>query len=98
MTFSGLTPSACCRGVLSCGLSATLPRPAPPHPTPLQNVCGLPISSLLLLSAPCCSVATLDDAINLINDNPYGNGMAIFTSSRAAARKFQHEVDVGRAR
>ena len=38
---------------------------------------------------------TLDDAIALINANPYGNGTAIFTSSGAAAHKFTHEVDVG---
>lgn len=38
---------------------------------------------------------TLDEAIALINANPYGNGTAIFTQSGAAARKFQHEVDVG---
>lgn len=40
-------------------------------------------------------VDTLDDAIRVINANPYGNGTAIFTQSGAAARKFQHEVDVG---
>ena len=34
-------------------------------------------------------------AISLINENPYGNGTAIFTNSGAAARKFQNEVDVG---
>lgn len=38
---------------------------------------------------------TLDDAIRLINANPYGNGTALFTRSGAAARKFTHEVDVG---
>jgi len=38
---------------------------------------------------------TLDDAIKLVNDNPFGNGTAIFTQSGAAARKFQHEIDVG---
>merc|ERR1719240_1088254 len=38
---------------------------------------------------------TLDDAIALINANPYGNGTALFTRSGAAARKFTHEVDVG---
>jgi len=38
---------------------------------------------------------SLDDAIALINRNPYGNGTAIFTASGAAARKFQHEIDVG---
>ncbi|MFJ4027528.1 CoA-acylating methylmalonate-semialdehyde dehydrogenase [Paenarthrobacter sp. NPDC089989] len=40
-------------------------------------------------------VDTLEDGINLINANPYGNGTAIFTSSGAAARKFQRSVDVG---
>ncbi len=38
---------------------------------------------------------TLEDAIKLINDNPYGNGTSIFTNSGAAAKKFQHEIKVG---
>jgi malonate-semialdehyde dehydrogenase (acetylating)/methylmalonate-semialdehyde dehydrogenase len=38
---------------------------------------------------------SLESAIKLINANPYGNGTAIFTRSGAAARKFQHEIDVG---
>ncbi|KAL9654666.1 hypothetical protein ABK040_006728 [Willaertia magna] len=38
---------------------------------------------------------TLDEAIQIINSNPYGNGTALFTRSGAAARKFQHEIDVG---
>jgi malonate-semialdehyde dehydrogenase (acetylating) / methylmalonate-semialdehyde dehydrogenase len=37
----------------------------------------------------------LDDAIGIINRNPYGNGTAIFTNSGASARKFQFEVDAG---
>ena len=41
------------------------------------------------------SVDTLDEAIGLINRNPYGNGTGIFTQSGAAARKFQNEIDVG---
>ena len=41
------------------------------------------------------SVDTLDDAINLINSNPYGNGTAIFTTNGATARKFTQEIDVG---
>ena len=41
------------------------------------------------------SVDTLDEAIELINKNPYGNGTGIFTQSGAAARKFQNEIDVG---
>jgi len=43
----------------------------------------------------CLEVDTLDEAIQIINKNPYGNGTAIFTRSGAAARKFQHEVDCG---
>lgn len=43
----------------------------------------------------CTSVDSLEDAISLINVNPYGNGTSIFTQSGAAARKFQHEIDVG---
>jgi malonate-semialdehyde dehydrogenase (acetylating)/methylmalonate-semialdehyde dehydrogenase len=41
------------------------------------------------------SVKTLDEAIALINGNPFGNGTGIFTQSGAAARKFQNEIDVG---
>jgi malonate-semialdehyde dehydrogenase (acetylating) / methylmalonate-semialdehyde dehydrogenase len=37
----------------------------------------------------------VDEAIALINANPYGNGTAIFTSSGAAARQFQRGVSVG---
>lgn len=41
------------------------------------------------------TVATLDDAISMINANPNGNGTALFTQSGAAARKFQEDIDVG---
>jgi malonate-semialdehyde dehydrogenase (acetylating)/methylmalonate-semialdehyde dehydrogenase len=41
------------------------------------------------------AVNTLDEAIKLVNDNPFGNGTGIFTQSGAAARKFQSEIDVG---
>ena len=37
----------------------------------------------------------LEDAIALVNANPYGNGTAIFTNDGGAARMFQHEVRVG---
>jgi len=40
-------------------------------------------------------VNTLDEAISMINNNPYANGTAIFTSSGAAARRFQNEIEVG---
>ncbi|HSW06561.1 CoA-acylating methylmalonate-semialdehyde dehydrogenase [Aquabacterium sp.] len=39
--------------------------------------------------------ASLDEAIELINANPNGNGTALFTQSGAAARKFQENVEVG---
>jgi malonate-semialdehyde dehydrogenase (acetylating)/methylmalonate-semialdehyde dehydrogenase len=38
---------------------------------------------------------TVDEAIALINANPYGNGTALFTSSGDAARRFQRGVRVG---
>ncbi|KAK3887175.1 hypothetical protein Pcinc_008701 [Petrolisthes cinctipes] len=41
------------------------------------------------------SADTLDDAIKVINDNPYGNGTAIFTTNGATARKFTNKIDVG---
>jgi malonate-semialdehyde dehydrogenase (acetylating)/methylmalonate-semialdehyde dehydrogenase len=40
-------------------------------------------------------VDAVDEAIDLINSNPYGNGTAIFTSSGEAARRFQRGVKVG---
>ena len=40
-------------------------------------------------------VATLDDAIRLINNNQYANGTAVFTRSGGAARKFGREIEVG---
>src|ERR1700736_6551273 len=40
-------------------------------------------------------VESYDDALQLINDNPYGNGTAIFTNDGGAARRFQNEVEVG---
>lgn len=36
-----------------------------------------------------------EEGLQLINDNPYGNGTAIFTNDGGAARKFQNEVEVG---
>merc|ERR1712158_208415 len=40
-------------------------------------------------------VDTLDEAVELINSNEYGNGTAIFTSSGSTARKFTDQIDVG---
>ena len=43
----------------------------------------------------CVRVQTYNEAIQLINENRYANGVAIFTNDGGAARKFQHEVQVG---
>ena len=40
-------------------------------------------------------VDTYDDAMRLLHDNPWANGVAIFTNDGGAARKFQNEVEVG---
>jgi malonate-semialdehyde dehydrogenase (acetylating) / methylmalonate-semialdehyde dehydrogenase len=40
-------------------------------------------------------VETYDEALQLVNDNPYGNGTAIFTRDGGAARKYQFDVNVG---
>src|SRR5579863_4931428 len=40
-------------------------------------------------------VATYSEALRLINENPYGNGTAIFTRDGGAARQFQFDVEVG---
>jgi malonate-semialdehyde dehydrogenase (acetylating)/methylmalonate-semialdehyde dehydrogenase len=38
---------------------------------------------------------TYEDALRLINDSQFANGVAIFTNDGGAARRFQHEVQVG---
>ena len=43
----------------------------------------------------CLCVDTLDEAIELVNNSPYGNGTSIFTASGAAARRYQHGIEVG---
>ena len=40
-------------------------------------------------------VKSLDEAIALINANPYANGTAVFTRSGGAARRFEREIEVG---
>src|SRR5437588_1746600 len=40
-------------------------------------------------------VDTYEEAVGLVNDNPYGNGTAIFTRDGGAARRFQFEVQAG---
>jgi len=38
---------------------------------------------------------TYDEAIALVNESPYANGVALFTSDGGAARRFQSEIEVG---
>jgi malonate-semialdehyde dehydrogenase (acetylating) / methylmalonate-semialdehyde dehydrogenase len=40
-------------------------------------------------------VDTYEEALRLVNDNPYGNGTAIFTRDGGAARRFQYDVVCG---
>jgi malonate-semialdehyde dehydrogenase (acetylating)/methylmalonate-semialdehyde dehydrogenase len=40
-------------------------------------------------------VETFEQALELINANPHGNGVALFTRDGGAARRFEHEVEVG---
>ena len=40
-------------------------------------------------------VATFDEAVALVNANPYGNGVAVFTRDGGAARRFERAVTVG---
>ena len=40
-------------------------------------------------------VETLQEAIALVNANPYGNGVGLFTQNGATARTFQHQINIG---
>ncbi|CAM3530767.1 CoA-acylating methylmalonate-semialdehyde dehydrogenase [Parendozoicomonas haliclonae] len=43
----------------------------------------------------CMEVDGFDDALEIVNNSPYGNGTSIFTDSGAIARRYRHEVEVG---
>ena len=40
-------------------------------------------------------VPSFDQALDLVNHNPYGNGTALFTTQGSLARRYQSEVEVG---
>ena len=67
-------------------------------PTLLDNVApGTPAYDDEIFG-PVLSVVRVhdyDEALHLINDNPYGNGVAIFTRDGGAARQFEFDVNVG---
>ncbi|WP_326543067.1 CoA-acylating methylmalonate-semialdehyde dehydrogenase [Pseudorhodoferax sp.] len=67
-------------------------------PTVFSNVKpGMSIYDQEIFGPVIClaGAETIDEAIELINSNPNGNGTAIFTQSGAAARRFQEDIDVG---
>ncbi|MDQ9012015.1 CoA-acylating methylmalonate-semialdehyde dehydrogenase [Acinetobacter gerneri] len=41
------------------------------------------------------SVDTFEEAVALVNANPFGNGVGLFTQSGAVARNFQNQIDIG---
>jgi len=41
------------------------------------------------------NVDTLEEAIEMVNASPFGNGVSIFTESGSAVRKFRHDIEVG---
>ena len=43
----------------------------------------------------CLNVDTIEEAIDLINANEYGNGVAIFTRSGSTAARFQRDIEAG---
>ncbi|KLU87776.1 methylmalonate-semialdehyde dehydrogenase [Magnaporthiopsis poae ATCC 64411] len=43
----------------------------------------------------CLEVASLDEAVELINSNEYGNGVAIFTRSGPTAESFRRDIQAG---
>ena len=43
----------------------------------------------------CINVDTLEEAVDLINANEYGNGVAIFTQSGSTAARFQRDIEAG---
>ncbi|KAL7206109.1 hypothetical protein ACSBR2_018922 [Camellia fascicularis] len=47
------------------------------------------------IHVPRVQADSLEEAINIVNKNKYGNGAAIFTTSGVVARKFQNEIEAG---
>jgi len=67
-------------------------------PTILDNVNPESLIYKTEIFGPVLSIVhvdTLDEAIDLLNNNKYGNSACIFTHSGAAARKFRHETLAG---
>jgi len=68
------------------------------RPTILENVLPGTTVSTTEIFGPVMTLMhleTVEDAIDLINSNQYGNQACVFTSSGAAARKFRYEAQAG---
>ncbi|BBH09241.1 aldehyde dehydrogenase 6B2 [Prunus dulcis] len=59
------------------------------------NFIGPTILSDVTADMECYKADSIEEAINIVNKNKYGNGASIFTTSGVAARKFQTEIEVG---
>ena len=67
-------------------------------PTILENVPAASALSNTEIFGPVLSLVhapTVDDAVEMLARNPYGNAASIFTTSGAAARKFRYEAPAG---
>ncbi|MEO6213730.1 MAG: CoA-acylating methylmalonate-semialdehyde dehydrogenase [Vicinamibacterales bacterium] len=62
------------------------------HVTPVMSIYQEEIFGPVLV---VLRADTLQEAIELVNSNPYGNGVAVFTNSGGAARHFENEIQVG---
>jgi malonate-semialdehyde dehydrogenase (acetylating)/methylmalonate-semialdehyde dehydrogenase len=68
------------------------------NPTVLSNITPDNIAYTEEIFGPvlvCLHAKTMEEALEIVNNNPYGNGCALFTSSGAAARKFTAKADIG---
>jgi malonate-semialdehyde dehydrogenase (acetylating)/methylmalonate-semialdehyde dehydrogenase len=68
------------------------------HPTLLDNVDPGGVTARTEIFGPVLSLMhaeTIEEAIALVNNRPYGNMACLFTSSGAAARQFRYEIRAG---
>ncbi len=74
-------------GTASCSASRCSTTSSPPTTAYKDEIFG-PVLGVT-------RVSTYDEAVRLVNENPYGNGTAIFTRDGGVARQFQFEVQAG---
>jgi malonate-semialdehyde dehydrogenase (acetylating)/methylmalonate-semialdehyde dehydrogenase len=99
----GLIDQGVCDGgrILLDGRDAPIDRTAPGHFLKPTVISGIDSSSELTTTeifGPVLSLREandLDEAIDIIASNPYGNASSIFTTNGATARKFRYEAPTG---